>query len=123
MKVKLDANLGVRGRRLLLDAGHDVATAGEQQLATASDRDLLAMCAAEGRALITLDTDFANPLQHPPRDAAGIIVLRLSNRASLADIDDALRALLRAIGTEAMHGRLLVVDASGRVREYRPLDD
>lgn len=62
MKLKLDANLGTRGCRRLVDGGHDVSTADIQSLAHASDETLIAACAAEGRALITLDTDFANAI-------------------------------------------------------------
>jgi hypothetical protein len=32
MKLKLDENLGIRGRALLSDAGHDVATVASQSL-------------------------------------------------------------------------------------------
>jgi len=52
VKLKLDANLGTRGRQLLVEAGHDVSTAEVQSLALASDEMLIAVCAAEGRALV-----------------------------------------------------------------------
>ena len=66
MKLKLDANLGACGRRVLVEAGHDVSTAEIQDLARASDEALLTACATEGRALIMLDTDFANAMRYPP---------------------------------------------------------
>ncbi len=53
MKLKLDANLGTRGHRLLVEAGHDVSTAEVQNLARAPDETVSAVCAAEGRALVT----------------------------------------------------------------------
>jgi predicted nuclease of predicted toxin-antitoxin system len=73
LKLKLDANLGTRGRRLLVDAGHDVSTAEVQNLALASDETLIAVCAAEERALVTLDLDFANAMRYPPARYAGIV--------------------------------------------------
>ena len=123
MKLKLDANLGTRGCRRLVDGGHDVSTADIQSLAHASDETLIAACAAEGRALITLDTDFANAIRYPPLRYAGIIVIRTTPRATASDIEAALGAVLQAVGDSAVTGRLLTVDSTGRVREYKPADE
>ena len=118
MKLKLDANLGARGRRLLVDAGHEVSTAESQGLALASDETLIAVCAAEGLALVSLDTDFANAMRYPPARYAGIVIVRTTPRATSSDVEAALGALLRAVGDSDVAGRLLIVDLTGRVREY-----
>lgn len=123
MKLKLDANLGARGRRLLVNAGHDVSTAEVQDLARASDETLIAACAKEGRALVTLDTDFANVMRYPPARYAGIVVVRTTPRATASDIEAAIGALLRAAGDSSVTGRLLIVNPTGRVREYRCADE
>jgi predicted nuclease of predicted toxin-antitoxin system len=122
VKLKLDANLGTRGYRLLVDAGHDVSTAAIQGLAQSSDDALIAACAAEKRALISLDTDFANAMRYPPSQYAGIVVIRTLPRSTAIDIEAALGALLRAVGESLLGGRLLVVDTDGRVRAYSPVD-
>jgi len=90
VKLKLDANLGTRGCRLLIDAGHDVSTAAIQGLAQSSDEALIAACAAEKRALISLDTDFANAMRYPPSQYAGIVVIRTLPRSTAIDIEAAL---------------------------------
>jgi predicted nuclease of predicted toxin-antitoxin system len=99
VKPKLDANLGVRGHRLLVEAGHDVSTAEVQGLARAADDALLATCTTEDRALVTLDTDFADAMRYPPGKAAGIVVLRTLPRATVDDIEFALRAVLAVVAT------------------------
>jgi hypothetical protein len=57
-----------------------------------------ARCAAEQRALVTLDLGFANPLVFDPLHYAGIAVLRLPNRPEPADLQDTLNTLIAAIG-------------------------
>ena len=89
MKLKLDENLGVRGKHVLDAAGHDACTVAAQKLTAADDRHLIEICRLEGRALVTLDVDFANPLVFPPADYAGIAVIRLPKRPTAADLQAA----------------------------------
>src|SRR5262245_46235305 len=86
MNLKLDENLGLRCRDLALAAGHDVATVAEQNLSGAEDADVLGECHREGRALVTLDLDFSNPLVFKPSAYSGIAVLRLPRRPSHNDL-------------------------------------
>lgn len=97
MKVKLDENLGSRGREFLRQHGIDVLTAAEQELLTAADERILDECAAEGRCLVTLDLDFSNPLQYRPRNYAGIVVVRLPGRFRLSNLERALQAPTRGV--------------------------
>lgn len=119
MRLKLDENLGTRGAELFLAAGHDVATVVEQGLASAVDHKLIAACKQEGRALITLDLDFANPLMFKPAEYAGIVVLRLPPKTTSDDLFDAIRTLLRGIEQKNLSGKLWVVGRN-RIREYLP---
>ena len=59
MNFKLDENLSRSVAALFRSAGHDAVTVREQELCGAADEDVFAVAAAEGRALVTLDHDFA----------------------------------------------------------------
>jgi predicted nuclease of predicted toxin-antitoxin system len=117
LRVKLDENLGARGRDALIGAGFDVETVAQERLTGASDRRVLEVATAEGRALVTLDLDFANPVRYPPRTHAGVIVLRLPEPITLGKVDDCLRLVVELAAKRAVAGRLWVADLV-RVREY-----
>lgn len=118
MKLKLDENLGMRGKHVLDAAGHDACTVAAQKLTAADDRHLIEICRLEGRALVTLDVDFANPLVFPPADYAGIAVIRLPKRPTAADLQAGLETLVRALNVESLAGRLWIVER-GRVRIHQ----
>ena len=118
VRAKLDENLGRRGHALLLGAGWDVETVVSQDLCRATDAVLSEVCRAEGRALITLDTDFANTVAYPPARFAGIVVLRPAHPIRLAAIEAALSRVVDAVSTgQALSGRLWVVDEA-RLRVF-----
>jgi hypothetical protein len=119
MKLKLDENLGRRGADLFAAAGHDVTTVFEQNLMSSADRDLIAVCKAEQRCVVTLDLDFSNPLLFPPWEYAGIAVLRLPPRSSDEDLFAACRTLIHGLQGRDIAGKLWSIQR-GRIREYQP---
>jgi predicted nuclease of predicted toxin-antitoxin system len=117
MKFKLDENLGSRTAELIAALGHDVETVYQEKLNGIRDELLLQSCVSEGRCLITLDLDFADILHFPPRNTAGIAVLRPPRTASLSILTSLVRSLLTALQSESIAGRLWVVEI-GRVRVH-----
>ena len=122
LQIKLDENLGLRGRQLLADAGHDVATVSEQGLTSAPDEELIAVCRRERRCLVTLDLDFSNPFVFPPVDYAGIAVIRLPRWPSPDDLYAAVSTLVTALESDEIEGKLWIIERH-RVRQYLPEDD
>lgn len=119
MRIKLDENLGTRGCTLFRDAGYDVVTVRDQGLCAGADADLLDVCRAEGRCLVTLDLDFGNPLLFRPARYSGIAVLRLPRYASLSDLLNSVRTLIGGLGQDSIEGHLWVVQR-GKIRVYQP---
>lgn len=122
MKLKLDENFGRRCVDILISSGHDVATVAGQHMSGAADQDLIQVCHAESRCLVTLDLDFANPLRFKPANYSGIAVIRLSGRASYAELLTAVTTFAKALETEFIDHQLWIVEI-GRIRVYRPGDD
>ena len=115
MKLKLDENIGGRGLELLKASGHDVMTVWDQGLRGVTDEQLFEVCAAEGRALITLDRDFGQVTRFPPERSAGILVLDVGSRTTLQRITSRLQELLAVLENQSVVGALWIVEP-GRVR-------
>jgi hypothetical protein len=91
----------------------------EQGLSGAADPGVAAVCLVEGRAIVTLDTDFMDIRRFRPDHYAGIIVLR-PHRQSVPRIMALTHGLVSLLGKEPLVGKLWIVD-DGRVR-IRPED-
>ncbi len=122
MKLKLDENLPCSAAEMLQAADHDVSTVGGQDLCSTGDRRLIGLCRDERRELVTFDLDFSNPLLFKPTDYTGIVVLRLPNGPTHADLLAALETLIAGLAQNDVCGRLRVV-RRGRIREYDPEED
>ena len=119
MKLKLDENLGVRGRDVLAAAGHDVCTVPAQDLCSATDEQVAARCRLDQRGIVTLDLDFANPFRFPPAEHHGIAVPRGSSRMSEEVLHRLLATFAGALKAQPFEGSLWIVE-EGRVRIYDP---
>lgn len=110
MRFKVDENLPVEIAELLRQHAYDALTVTEQQLNGQPDAHIADVCQAEGRALVTLDLDFADIRGYPPGDYAGIIVLRPATQ-SIVSVLSLLQRLLPLlveqplIGTPVGRGR------------------
>lgn len=76
MKFKIDENLPDEAAGLLRDAGYEAHTVKDENLSGSADPRIALTVQREQRALITLDTDFANIKNFPPMEYFGIIVMR-----------------------------------------------
>ena len=117
MHFKLDENLSDTLTRLFVEAGHDAVTVVEQGMAGEGDAGVAAVCAAENRVLVTLDTDFADIRVYPPEHYPGLVVLRLSRQGPRHQVEVVSR-FLRQLHGPSLQGQLWIVeDARVRIRE------
>jgi Domain of unknown function (DUF5615) len=117
VRVKLDENLGSLGADFLRAAGIDVSTVADQGLLTRPDASIIDACVKDDRCLVTLDKDFSNPLEYPPRRYSGIIVVRLPGRLRLSLLERALAMVIDASRTADVRGRLWIAEADS-LREH-----
>ena len=99
----------------------DVTTVVDQSMMSATDSTLIDHCREEGRALVTMDLDFSNPMQFPPSKYLGIAVLRPTTRPSVSQIEELAATLAEALIGSSLAGKLWIVEV-GRIREYAPED-
>ena len=109
MKFKIDENLPVDVVESLRNAGYDAATVWDEHLNGAPDTEIADVCKREERALITLDTDFANIQNYPPQQFPGLIVLRLQ-RQDKRHVLKMLERLIPVFETEPIQHLLWIVD-------------
>ena len=109
MQFKTDENIPLEAVAVLRSAGHDAVGVFDQSLAGQPDGRIASVCKREGRALITLDTDFANIRTYPPRDYPGLFVLRLA-RQSTPEVIRVVTRLLDVFKTTDCRGQLWIVE-------------
>lgn len=105
MKLKLDENIDLRVITLLRLAGHDVATVPGQGLISAPDEELINVCRAEARCLVTCARGFGNRLKYNPANYAGIIIIRLPSRYTFAYWREAIETVILGLEQAEFAGK------------------
>lgn len=122
MKFKLDENFGGRTQNIFREAGHDIETVREEGLSGSSDAGLFERCREEKRILVTLDLDFSDIVRFPPRESAGIVVIRLPLNPSLPFLEKLIRQFLDTLAQMSPERGLWIVEA-GRIRIHQFRDE
>ncbi|MFN6537581.1 MAG: DUF5615 family PIN-like protein [Nostoc sp. EkiNYC01] len=121
MNLKLDENIDLRILSLLQLAGHDVATVPGQGLSSAPDTEVIDICRAEGRCLVTCDRGFGNRLKYNPSDYTGIVIIRLPPRQNFADWRQAIETLITGLEAADVTGKLWII-SNGNIQEYQSIE-
>jgi predicted nuclease of predicted toxin-antitoxin system len=118
VKIKLDENLSRHLKDPLLQLGHDVSTALEEELLGKVDIEVGAAAKSEDRMIFTLDLDFADLRKFPPGTHPGVILFRPRSMGPLAVNQFVLKFTQQTELTEL--ARCLAVVEPHRVRVRRP---
>jgi predicted nuclease of predicted toxin-antitoxin system len=76
MRLKLDENLSRHLKPELIELGHDVLTAADEDLLSRPDTEIALAAKHEHRMLLTLDIEFADLRKYPPGSHPGVILFR-----------------------------------------------
>ncbi len=116
MKLKLDENLSRHLKPILIELGHDVLTAADENLLSRPDTEVAACAASEGRILLTLDIEFADLRKYPPGSHPGIVLFRPGALGPLS-VNRFVERFARSTDLSALSGCVAVVEPHGvRVR-------
>ena len=117
MKFKIDENLPVEIKHLLVEQGHEADTVPDENLTGSDDGVIYQACEDEQRVLVTLDLDFSDIRTYTPTESQGIIVLRPASQDKPAIVDLVSR-MIPLLATEKITRRLWIVGAERvRIRE------
>jgi predicted nuclease of predicted toxin-antitoxin system len=118
MKIKLDENLSRHLKGSLINLGHDVTTAAEENLLGQPDSQVAAAARIEGRMLFTLDVKFADIRQYPPGDHPGFVLFRPASFGPLA-VNRFVEAFVRTTDLDQFVKCVVVVEPL-QIRVRRP---
>ncbi|HEY3391575.1 MAG TPA: DUF5615 family PIN-like protein [Lacipirellulaceae bacterium] len=115
-RFKIDENLHDDVAALLADRGHDVHTVHTEGLQGCDDDALAVHCKNDGRALVTLDLDFADIRSYPPVGYEGIVVLRIVDQSRPRVLSVMVRVADLLEREQLDHRLWIVTDAAIRIR-------
>ena len=117
MHFKIDENLPADSIDIFSSAGMKASTVLEEGLGGRDDSRIAHVCGDEKKVLVTLDLDFADLRDYPPKNYPGIIVLRLE-RQDKKNVMRTLEKVVRLCEKEEVLHRLWIVGEDGvRVRQ------
>lgn len=109
MSILLDHNVPAKFVRLLTAWGYEASRLTEHVDADTDDVDVITLAQTLDAVLLTIDLDFANILEYPPANYAGILVMRYQAAAESAVIAT-LRQALNDLYRDELRGMLVIIE-------------
>lgn len=113
-RFKVDANLPIAIKTVLVEGGHDALTVVDQKLGGQENPTVFSVCKTEDRILVTLDLDFSDIRMYEPGSHPGIWILRPTTQ-SIDNCVALVRGALALSKTEAPETALWIIEP-GKIR-------
>jgi hypothetical protein len=117
MKIKLDQNLSLYLREVLIKLHHDVDTVFDEGLSGANDFRVLEAATSQDRILFTLDKDFLDFKTYPPSSHTGVIVFRPPRQGALS-LMRFVKAFVESADLRKHYRRTTIVERT-RIRVFK----
>ena len=118
MKFLVDENLSERVAEVLVENGHDAIHVRDIGLERADDPVVMARAEAEGRVVVSADTDFGAILARSGNRAPSVILFRMAGQRRAWSQAALVLANLPQVAGDLEAGALVVIE-DGRVRSRR----
>jgi predicted nuclease of predicted toxin-antitoxin system len=118
LKFLVDENLSERVAEVLVENGHDAIHVREIGLERADDPVVMARAEAEGRVVVSADTDFGAILARSGNRAPSVILFRMAGQRRAWSQAALVLANLPQVADDLEAGALVVIE-DGRVRSRR----
>jgi len=118
LKFLVDENLSERVAEVLVENGHDAIHVRDIGLERAGDPVVMARAEAEGRVVVSADTDFGAILARSGNRAPSVILFRMAGQRRAWSQAALVLANLPQVAGDLEAGALVVIE-DGRVRSRR----
>jgi predicted nuclease of predicted toxin-antitoxin system len=118
LEVLVDENLSERVAEVLVENGHDAIHVRDIGLERADDPVVMARAEAEGRVVVSADTDFGAILARSGNRAPSVILFRMAGQRRAWSQAALVLANLPQVADDLEAGALVVIE-DGRVRSRR----
>ncbi len=109
MHFKLDENIPVSLKTILISLEHEASTVYDENLSGKKDGELLDICLKNKFVFVTLDNDFSNIISYPPRLNSGIIVIKTQKQGS-DSVVNLFKKLIEAVDINDVKGSTIIVE-------------
>ncbi len=117
MKLLIDENLPPRLAALLSEAGHDAAHVRGLDAAGASDPQIIDLALADGRTIVSADTDFGALLASTGATEPSVVLVRGVVDLRPPELAELLILCIEQLGTQLAAGAMVALTRTGaRVR-------
>jgi predicted nuclease of predicted toxin-antitoxin system len=117
VKLLIDENLPPRLAALLSEAGHDAAHVRDLDAARASDPQIIDLALADGRTIVSADTDLGALLASTGATEPSVILMREVVDLHPPELAELLTRCIQQLGTQLATGAMVALTGTGaRVR-------